>query len=111
MAKADLEVPFMGFHGKLDRDSEIYYTTRFGETVVSHYPKHKDPKKISDNQRQCNSIFQQAVAEADRQLSDPDTRAHWQTLFNEQRNTSKKTYRYLRNFVIATINKQLTETA
>ncbi len=53
--------------------------------------------------------WQQAVAEADRLLNDPQTAAEWQTKFNEQKQTSKKPYRLLRNYVIATITKQIEE--
>ena len=106
MAKTELEVPFNGLHGRLDHESEIYFTNRFGETVVSHYPKHKDPKKISDRQKARHAVFHDAVAEADRQLKDPQTAAEWQQRFEEQKRTAKKPYRLLRNFVIATIAKQ-----
>ncbi len=106
MAKASLEVPFMGISGRIDHDSETYYCTRLGENVVSHYPKHKDPKKITARQKARYSVFRQAVAEADRLLNDPQTAAGWQTKFNEQKQTSKKPYRLLRNYVIATITKQ-----
>ena len=106
MAKTDLEVPFKGFRGKLDHDSEMYFCTRLGETVLSHYPKHKDPKKISNLQKARHAVFHDAVVEADRQLKDPQTAAEWQQRFEEQRRTAKKPYRLFRNFVIATITKQ-----
>ena len=32
MDKAKLEVPFSGITGRLDHESETYYTTRLGET-------------------------------------------------------------------------------
>ena len=64
MAKADLEIPFNGIHGSLDSESEIYYANRLGETVISHYPKHKDPKKITAHQHDHNNHFRQAVSQA-----------------------------------------------
>ena len=106
MAKADFEAPVRGMRGRLDHDSNVYFTNRFGETVVSHYPKHKDPKKISDRQKARHAVFHDAVAEADRQLKDPQTADEWQQRFEAQRRTAKKPYRLLRNFVIATITKQ-----
>ncbi|MGN0235411.1 MAG: hypothetical protein ACI4BD_03720 [Paludibacteraceae bacterium] len=106
MAKTDLEVPFGGMRGRLDRESDIYFTNRYGETVISHYPRHKDPKKISDRQKARHAVFHNAVAEADRQLKDPQAAAEWQRRFEEQKRTAKKPYRLLRNFVIATITKQ-----
>ena len=106
MAKTDLEVPFKGFRGKLDHDSEMYFCTRLGETVLSHYPKHKDPKKISNLQKARHAVFHDAVVEADRQLKDPQTADEWQQRFQAQRRTAKKPYRLLPNFLIATIAKQ-----
>ena len=46
MAKIDLEILFSSIHGSLDHDSEIYYAKRLGTTVASHYPKHKDPRRL-----------------------------------------------------------------
>lgn len=42
MAKAGLEIPFKQISGRISQDSEIYYTHRYGQTVVSNYPKHSD---------------------------------------------------------------------
>ena len=61
MAKIDLEIPFSSIHGSLDHDSEIYYAKRLGTTVASHYPKHKDPKKITAHQHDLNNRFAKAV--------------------------------------------------
>ena len=105
MGKAKLEVPFSEITGRLDRESETYYATRLGETVVSHYPKHKDPKKITAPQRAQQSAFQQAVALAQTELADPQRKAYWLTKFNEQKRTANKPYKLLRNFVIAELTK------
>ncbi len=105
MAKADLEVPFSGIHGRLYSDSEIYYANRLGETVVSHYPKHKDPKKITAHQHDLNDKFRQAVSQAKIELTTPDRRAYWQEQFNNQP-TDQKQYKTLRGFVIAQLTKQ-----
>ena len=106
MAKADLEVPFNGIHGRLDSESEVYYAKRLGEIVVSHYPTHRDPKKITTSQRAQQSAFQQAVALAKTELSDPQRKAYWFTKFNEQKRTAKKPYKLLRNYIIAELTKQ-----
>ena len=105
MAKADLEVPFSGIHGKISKDSEIYYTHRYGKTVVSNYPRHKDPKKISANQHERQSQFRQAVAQAKAELADPDRRAYWEDRFLHQPTVGKQ-YKVLFNFVIAQLTKQ-----
>ena len=104
MAKADLEVPFAGIHGRIGHDSEIYYTQRYGRTVVSNYPKHRNPKTISDHQKALNANFQAAVQRAGAELSDPVRRAHWQTLFDQQ--PAPQRYKVLRNFVIAQLTKK-----
>lgn len=92
MAKATLEVPFSSISGRLSGESEMYVTTRFGETVISTYPKHRDPKKITAHQRALNANFAQAVAQAKVELSDPIRRAYWQEQFNQyQRNPATYT--------------------
>ena len=108
MGKAKLEVPFSEITGRLDRESEIYYATRLGETVVSHYPKHKDPKKITAKQRTQQSAFQKAVAQTETELSNPQRKAYWLTKFNEQKRTAKEPYKLLRNYIIAELTKQNT---
>lgn len=102
MAKVELELPFAGFHGRLDHDSEKYYTHRYGKTIVSNYPLHKDPAKITDRQRACHSAFQAAVRSASSELADPVRRAYWQDLFDHQPEPRK--YHILRNFVIAKLS-------
>lgn len=92
MAKATLEVPFSSISGRLSGESEMYVTTRFGETVISTYPKHRDPKKITAHQRALNANFAQAVAQAKVELSDPIRRAYWQDRFTQyQRNPAAST--------------------
>lgn len=83
MAKATLEVPFSSISGRLSGGSEMYATTRFGETVISTYPKHRDPKKITAHQHALNANFAQAVAQAKVELSDPIRRAYWQDRFTQ----------------------------
>ena len=75
------------------------------ETVVSHYPKHKDPKKITAHQHDLNDKFRQAVSQAKIELTTPDRRAYWQEQFNNQP-TDQKQYKTLRGFVIAQLTKQ-----
>lgn len=104
MAKADLEIPFNGIHGSLDSGSEIYYANRLGETVVSHYPKHKDPKKITAHQHDLNNNFRQAVTQSTAELTDPQRKAYWQEQFNAQK--EPKRYKTLRGFVIAQLTKK-----
>ena len=110
MAKANPNVLIDQISGKIDRQREdIYLAHRLGETVVSHYPRHKDPKKITALQTAAFSSFADAVREAQRQLADPQLRQQWQELFDRQKKhapAGKKQYRVLRNFVIASLQTQ-----
>ncbi len=108
MAKAELEVPFASINGKFNQADDIYFCTRFGKTVVSHYPKHKNPKIISPRQRALSSNFAQAVKQAKIELTDPERKAYWQQRFEEQQKTAQKPYTILRNFVIAELTRQNT---
>ncbi|MBR1808305.1 MAG: hypothetical protein IJ776_02845 [Paludibacteraceae bacterium] len=104
MAKADLEFPLDGIHGSPYSKSEIYYANRLGETVISHYPKHKDPAKITAHQHELSNNFRQAVAKAGKELNDPQRRTYWQEKFNAQKKPKK--YKTLRGFVIAQLTKK-----
>lgn len=104
MAKADLEFPIRGLHGKLNNDSTLYCTCRFGKTVVSSYPKHRKPSTISEHQHTLNTHFQQSVLAAQAELADPARRAYWQSRFDNQ--PAPRRYKVLRNFVIAQIVRQ-----
>ena len=105
MAKVTLEASFDSLTGKLDQSGEIYYCKRFGKNVVSHYPKHKNPKSISQRQRDLSANFSRAIQQAKTELDNPERRAYWQKQFNKQKN-SPKPYVVLRNFVIASLTKQ-----
>lgn len=107
MAKAVPSDLIQQVSGKIDRKREdIYLTQRFGKTIVSHYPRHKDPKKISEAQVSTFASFADAVREAARQLADPQLREQWQSLFLQQKKNPSaggKQYHILRNFVIASL--------
>ena len=109
MAKAVPSHLIQQLSGKIDRKREdIYLAHRLGKTVVSHYPRHKNPKKITEAQTAAFSSFADAVREAKRQLNDPQLREQWQTLFDEQKEhpqAGQKQYHILRNFVIASLQK------
>ena len=111
MAKAKLEIPFSSVSGRLSGDSETYVTMRYGQTVISNYPKRRDPKKITAHQRQLNTNFAQVVAQTKQELADPLRRAYWQAEFDKhQRATANKPtaqrYKTLRGFTIAQLTKQ-----
>ena len=104
MAKADLEFPISGLHGRLANDSETYCAKRLGKTIVSSYPKRQNPAKTTDNQRANRSRFQQSVLAAQAELADPVRHAYWQSRFNNQPAPAR--YKILRNFVIAQLINQ-----
>lgn len=111
MAKAKLEIPFSSVSGRLSGDSETYVTMRYGETVISNYPKRREPKKITQHQKDLNANFAQVVAQVKLELSDPVHRAYWQEQFDKhQRATANKPtaqrYKTLRGFTIAQLTKQ-----
>ena len=111
MAKAKLEIPFSSVSGRLSGDSETYVTMRYGETVISNYPKRRDPKKITQHQKELNANFAQVVAQVKVELADPVRKAYWQSEFDKhQRATANKPtaqrYKTLRGFTIAQLTKQ-----
>ena len=57
MAQAELNVSIDKMSGKIYGDSDIYITHRHGKTVISHYPKHRDPSKITPHQHDLNNSF------------------------------------------------------
>ena len=103
MAKADLTFPLAGVHGRLNAESTSYCYQRYGRTVVSSYPKRRDPSTISEHQRTLNTRFQQAVYAAQEELADAVRRAYWQAQFDAQ--PAPRRYKVLRNFVIAQLNR------
>ena len=105
MAKATTDSILNNLKGKLSKNSLNYFTTRYGKLVVSNYPTHRDPKKITPHQHELNVSFAQAVQQAKVELSDPQKRAEWQQRFEEQKTASEKPYVTLRNFVIAQLTK------
>ena len=129
MAKAELDILLNKLQGRLTGDSQFYVTNRYGKTVISNYPMHKDPKKISAQQRANSSAFGQASKQVKLELSDPERLAYWQDqyaqytklanknlsranaqFFDIDPNTTppakQKYYSTLRGFIIAQLTKQ-----
>ena len=126
MAKAELDILLNKLQGRLTGSSEFYVTNRYGKTVISNYPMHKDPKKISAQQRANSSTFGQAAKQAKLELADPERLAYWQdqyaqytklanknlnranTQFFGENSTAfikQKYYSTLRGFIIAQLTK------
>ena len=129
MAKAELDILLDKLQGRLTGDSKFYATHRHGRMVISNYPKHKDPKVISAQQKANSSAFAQLSKQAKLELSDPERCAYWQNQFDQYTRladknlkkantqffgpdspavTQNKHYSTLRGFIIAQLSKQPT---
>ena len=106
MADVSFKDPVDQLNGRINHKSDTYFCTRMGKKVVSHYPLHKNSKKITPLQRDAFANFGQAVHQAKIELADPERKAFWQQLFDKQKQTAEKPYLILRNFVIASLTKQ-----
>ena len=127
MAKAQLDILIDKLSGRLTGDSKFYATHRYGRTVISNYPKHKDPKSITPSQRANSSGFGQISKQAKLELADPVRHAYWQDLYDQYKRLANKDikkantqffgpnspaviknkyYETLRGFVIAQLAKE-----
>ena len=90
MAKAQLDILIDKLSGRLTGDSKFYATHRYGRTVISNYPKHKDPKSITPSQRANSSGFGQISKQAKLELADPVRHAYWQDLYDQYKRLAQK---------------------
>lgn len=111
MAKAELDILLNKLSGRLTGDSKFYTTHRYGQTVISNYPLHKDPKSITAHQHELNDSFGVLSKQAKQELADPEKHAYWQSLYEAHLRDKKapKYYKTLRGFVIAQLKKQNNE--
>ncbi len=121
MAKAELDILLNKLQGRLTGDSEFYVTNRYGKTVISNYPLHKNPKSLSANQRATFAAFGEISKQAKQEMSDPARLAYWQDRYDAytklanknlaKANTqffgtpSDKYYKTLRGFIIAQLRQ------
>jgi len=87
--------------------SRFYLTERYGETVMSHYPMHRDPESLTANQKASNGEFAKARLAADTALADPIRHDEWLHKWHEAITVGGKNYKTLRGFVIAEMRKTL----
>ena len=109
MAKAELDILLNKLSGRLTGDSKFYTTHRYGQTVISNYPLHKDPKSITPRQHELNNSFGELSKQATSELADPARHAYWQSLYDSYKanfKPSDKYYKTLRGFIIAQLNKE-----
>ena len=132
MAKAELDILLDKLSGRLTGDSKFYTTHRHGKTVISNYPLHRDPKKISATQRANSSSFGGTVKLCKTEMNNPERLAYWQEQYaaytklankhlakanaqffgidpNTTPQSKLKYYSTLRGFIIGQLTKQLKE--
>ena len=132
MAQAELDILLNKLSGRLTGDSKFYTTHRYGKTVVSNYPLHRDPKKVTAQQQAQSDTFGKAVKLCKAEMNNPERLAFWQEQYNQyvklankslsranaqffgiDPNTTpqskQKYYSTLRGFIIVQLTKQLKE--
>lgn len=109
MARVKLNKKYEQYTGTLPPNgSRFYLTQRYGETLVSHYPLHRDPDSITPNQRASIVEFAQVRAIADAELADPVKHEQWLQKWHSSLASEGKRYKTLRGFTIAQVRAQLT---
>ena len=78
MAKFNLAAPFEGVSGKLDKDDNLVFSQRYGQTFaweVEHSKKDPTPAQLKAHAR-----FAEAASLASQDMLDPDKKAEWQSV-------------------------------
>ena len=132
MAQAELDILLNKLSGRLTGDSKFYTTHRHGKTVVSNYPLHRDPKKVTAQQQAQSDVFGKAVKLCKAEMNNPERLAFWQEQYNQYVKLANKSlsranaqffgidpnatpqskqkyYATLRGFIITQLTKQLKE--
>ena len=127
MAKAELDILLNKLQGRLSGDSEYYLAHRYGKTVVSNYPLHKNPKSLSPNQRATFAAFGEISKQVKLEMQDPARLSYWQDQYTQYTKLAdnnlnhanaqffgedsaafikQKYYSTLRGFILARLAKQ-----
>jgi hypothetical protein len=109
MAQAELNISLDKMSGKIYGDSDVYIAHRYGKTVISHYPKHRNTSNFTPHQRDLNNNFGAISKQAKQELADPARHAYWQSLYDTYKANLKPSDKYyftLRGFVIGQLSKQ-----
>ncbi len=108
MARVKLNKKFEKYTGTPPPNgSRFYLTNRYGETVMSHYPLHRDPESLTEPQKASNDEFAQARLIADAELADPVKHDEWLHKWHEAITLGGQNYKTLRGFTIAQVRKSL----
>ncbi len=108
MGKVKLNKKYKEYTGAMPpNEHRFYLTNRFGKTIISHCPEHRDPKAITDKQRQAFQLIKEASTKADADLLDPIKHDEWLRKWHESfAHPRAKQYKTLRGFVIASYRQQ-----
>ena len=90
MAQAELDILLNKLSGRLTGDSKFYTTHRHGKTVVSNYPLHRDPKKVTAQQQAQSDAFGKAVKLCKTEMNNPERLAFWQEAVQPVRQTRQQ---------------------
>jgi len=90
MAKAELDILLDKLSGRLTGDSKFYTTHRHGKTIISNYPLHLDPKKMTEGQKANTDAFGQAVKQCKIEMSEPERLAHWTERYEAYKKAANK---------------------
>ena len=90
MARAELDILLDKLSGRLTGNSKYYTTNRYGRTVVSNYPLHLDPEKMTEGQKANSSAFAQAVQKCKAEMNDAERLAYWTERYEAYKIEAKK---------------------
>lgn len=90
MAKAELDILLNRLSGRLTGDSRFYTTQRYGKTIVSNYPMHRDPKKTTMGQRANSDAFAEISKQAALEKKNPERLAYWTERYEAYKKAADK---------------------
>jgi len=90
MAKAELDILLDKLSGRLTGKSKFYTTHRHGRTIVSNYPLHLDPKKMTDGQRANTGAFGEISKQAALEKKDPERLKYWTERYEAYKKAANK---------------------
>ena len=108
MGKVRINKKYKSYTGAMPpNEHRFYLTNRYGQTIISHCPEHRNPESITENQRRAFQLIKEASAKADADLRDPIKHDEWLKKWHESLAVrGAKQYKTLRGFVIAAYRQQ-----
>lgn len=108
MGRVKLDEKFKKYTGMLPPNGHRFYlTNRYGETIISHCPLHRDPGTVTENQLESCDVHTKATKIADNELKDPIKKDEWRKKWIEAITVGGQNYKTLRGFTIAQVRKTL----